>query len=371
MIKLKNITKKYSQMDAPAVSNLSLEIDEGEICVFVGPSGCGKTTTLKMINRLIEPSSGKIYINGENAVEQDKNTLRKKIGYVIQQIGLFPHLTVKENIATVPELLDWDQKKIDQRVNELLELIGLNPDNYLDKYPDELSGGQQQRVGVARAMAADPPIMLMDEPFGAVDPITRADLQNEFLRLQKKINKTICFVTHDINEAIKMGDKIAIMNNGQLVQYDSPKNILFNPKNDFVEDFIGSDRGLKVLNLIKVENIMNKNFYKVDRSDDLETVKKELEKSSHNYILVTFEKKKFMGYVKSKNLKNLDNKSWKDHIKITPTVEKDSSLKDALNKIIENDVILLPVVDENNNLTATITLEDIQEYISSEYNQEG
>jgi osmoprotectant transport system ATP-binding protein len=370
LIKLENLSKTYFTAEEEAVSDLNLEVKEGEICVFVGPSGCGKTTTLKMINRLIEPTSGKIYINQKDAISLEKSELRREIGYVIQEIGLFPHLTVKENVATVPKLLKWDPERIDKRVKELLKTIGLDPDNHLDKYPNELSGGQQQRVGVARAMAADPPIMLMDEPFGAVDPITRADLQNEFLRLQKKINKTICFVTHDIDEAIKMGDKIAIMNQGKLVQYDTPKNILFNPKNEFVEDFIGSDRGLKVLNLLKAKKVMEKEFYKADRSESYEQVIKKLEESKQKYILVTADKRKLMGYVNLKRLKENEESDWEKHIKMTPVIEEDASLKDVLNKMIENDVTLIPIVDSDNNLKATITMEIIQNYISDEYNQE-
>lgn len=368
MINVEDLTKVY-EGEEEAVSELNLRVPKGEICVFVGPSGCGKTTTLKMLNRLIEPTSGKIFIEGINVVEQDKSILRRKIGYVIQQIGLFPHMTIKENIATVPKLLDWDQNKIDKRVVELLDLIGLDSENHIDKYPNELSGGQQQRVGVARAMAADPPIMLMDEPFGAVDPITRADLQNEFLRLQKKINKTICFVTHDIDEAIKMGDKIAIMNNGKLVQYDTPKNILFNPKNEFVEDFIGSDRGLKVLNLLKAETIMKEVHHKADRSDNYKEVMDKLETSKQNYILVTKEKGKLSGYVNLKRLKDNRRANWQKYIKETPVIEEDASVKDVLNKMIENDVELIPIVDENKNLIGQITMNTIQEYISQEYNQ--
>ena len=369
LINVEDLTKVYQGEDEKAVSELNLRVPKGEICVFVGPSGCGKTTTLKMLNRLIEPTSGKIFIEGTNVVEQEKSLLRRKIGYVIQQIGLFPHMTIKENIATVPKLLDWDQERIDKRVVELLDLIGLDSKNHIDKYPNELSGGQQQRVGVARAMAADPPIMLMDEPFGAVDPITRADLQNEFLRLQKKINKTICFVTHDIDEAIKMGDKIAIMNKGELVQYDTPKNILFNPKNEFVEDFIGSDRGLKVLNLLKAETIMNEVHHKADSSDNYKEVMEKLEVSKQNYILITKEKEKLSGYVNLKRLQDNRTANWQKYIKETPVIEEDASLKDVLNKMIENDVELIPIVDENKNLIGQITMNTIQEYISQEYNQ--
>jgi osmoprotectant transport system ATP-binding protein len=369
LIKVENLTKVYQGEEEKAVSNLNLKVEEGEICVFVGPSGCGKTTTLKMLNRLIEPTSGKIFIEGTNVVEQDKSILRRKIGYVIQQIGLFPHMTIRENIATVPKLLEWDEEKIEERVVELLDLIGLDSENHIDKYPDELSGGQQQRVGVARAMAADPPIMLMDEPFGAVDPITRADLQNEFLRLQKKINKTICFVTHDIDEAIKMGDKIAIMNKGKLVQYDTPKNILFNPKNEFVEDFIGSDRGLKVLNLLKAKTIMNEVYHKADSSDSYEEVMEKLEASKQNYILITREEEKLNGYVNLKRLQDNQISNWQKYIKETPVIEEDASVKDVLNKMIENDVELIPIVDEKKNLNGQITMNSIQDYISDEYNQ--
>jgi len=367
LIKLENLTKVYPGGQKEAVHELNLEIDKGEVCVLVGPSGCGKTTTLKMINRLIEPTSGKIFIDGVNAVQQDKNKLRRKIGYVIQQIGLFPHMTVKENIATVPQLLNWDPKKVDMRVEELLNLIGLDVSENIDKYPHELSGGQKQRVGVARAMAADPPIMLMDEPFGAVDPITRSDLQNELLRLQKSIKKTICFVTHDIDEAIKMGDKIAIMYEGELIQYDSPKKLLFNPKNEFVEDFIGSDRGLKVLNLMKIEEIMDKNFKSVEISDDCDQVLKKIEQSTRSSILVTDQENKLIGYVNFKRLKEHKKNKWCDFIKEIPVIEENASLKDGLNKMIENDIILLPVVDRSCRLQAIVTMDRLKSYISNKY----
>ncbi|ADQ15202.1 ABC transporter ATP-binding protein [Halanaerobium hydrogeniformans] len=367
MIKLENLTKSYQGEAKEAVYNLNLEINKGEICVFVGPSGCGKTTTLKMINRLIEPSSGNIYINGVNTAEQKKSELRRKIGYVIQEIGLFPHMTVRENIATVPVLLKWDQNKINKRVMELLKLIDLDADNNMDKYPHELSGGQQQRVGVARAMAADPPIMLMDEPFGAVDPITRAELQNEFLRLQKKINKTICFVTHDIDEAIKMGDKILIMNKGKMVQYDSPKNILFSPKNEFVEDFIGSDRALKVLNLIKVNEIMESTFEFASLSDDYHSLLKKIKKKEKKYLLITSDDKKMAGYVTLRSLEKNGNKDWQDYIKEIPVIKEDASLKDVFNLMLEKEFTIFPVVDKDNKLLARVTLDNIKSHISCEY----
>jgi osmoprotectant transport system ATP-binding protein len=253
MIEFRGVSKTYPGSGRAVVNDLSFEIPEGEICVLVGPSGCGKTTTMRMVNRLIEPTEGEILIDGEPNIAMSGTQLRRKIGYAIQQIGLFPHRTIAENIATVPGLLGWERQRIKTRVNELLELVGLDPNDYRNRYPAELSGGQQQRVGVARAMAADPPIMLMDEPFGAVDPITRERLQDEFLGIQQDIKKTIVFVTHDIDEAIKMGDKIAILKQGGvLAQYDTPENILSNPNSEFVASFVGNDRILKRLSLLRV-----------------------------------------------------------------------------------------------------------------------
>jgi osmoprotectant transport system ATP-binding protein len=253
MIEFKNVSKTYPGSTQPVVDGLSFEVLDGEICVLVGPSGCGKTTSMRMINRLIEPSSGQILIDGEPNTAMSGTKLRRKIGYAIQQIGLFPHRTIADNIAIVPQLLDWDKSRIKSRIDELLELVGLEPGQYRGRYPAELSGGQQQRVGVARALAADPPIMLMDEPFGAVDPINRSRLQDEFLRIQQEIRKTIVFVTHDIDEAIKMGDRIAILKEGGvLAQYDTPEEILTNPASNFVNDFVGKDRILKRLSLLRV-----------------------------------------------------------------------------------------------------------------------
>lgn len=256
MIRLENVSKRFPGAEKPAVEDLSLELEEGAICVFVGPSGCGKTTVLKMINRLLDPSAGSIYIEEENILQSDPVHLRRKIGYVIQQIGLLPHRTVFENIGLVPRLLRWPREKIENRVHELLLLIGLDPREVRFKYPGQLSGGEMQRVGVARALAANPPIMLMDEPFGAVDPIVRSHLQDEFLKIQREMKKTIIFVTHDINEAMKMGDYIAIMNRGQLEQYGKPVEILAQPASRFVADILGEDRTMKLLELVKVESLM-------------------------------------------------------------------------------------------------------------------
>jgi osmoprotectant transport system ATP-binding protein len=256
MIEFRDVSKTYTGSCKPVVRDLSFKILDGEICVLVGPSGCGKTTSMRMVNRLIEPSSGEILIDGEPNTATSATQLRRRIGYAIQQIGLFPHRTIAGNIATVPGLVGWEKERITARVDELLELVGLDPEQYRDRYPAELSGGQQQRVGVARAMAADPPIMLMDEPFGAVDPITRHRLQDEFLRIQQEIKKTIVFVTHDIDEAIKMGDKIAILKEGGiLAQYDTPEKILAAPNSEFVSSFVGTDRVLKRLSLTRVSEM--------------------------------------------------------------------------------------------------------------------
>ncbi|HEX3628909.1 MAG TPA: ATP-binding cassette domain-containing protein [Candidatus Dormibacteraeota bacterium] len=251
MIRLEGVTKRYgSQL---AVRNLTIEFPTGQLTMLVGPSGCGKTTTLKMINRLIEPTEGRIFHDEQDVTHIDPVMLRLRMGYVIQNVGLFPHMTIADNIATVPRLIGWDRSRISQRVDELLHLVGLEPRIYGRRYPHQLSGGQRQRVGVARALGADPPVLLMDEPFGAIDRIARERLQNEFIRIQREVRKTVIFVTHDIDEAIKLGDRIAIMNLGQLVQYDTPAAILAKPANDLVIDLLGPDRGLKRLSVTPID----------------------------------------------------------------------------------------------------------------------
>jgi osmoprotectant transport system ATP-binding protein len=249
------VTKVYSGRRTPAVSNLTIEVPAGEICVLIGPSGSGKTTAMQMVNRLITMTSGDVTIDERSITDLDETELRRGIGYVFQQIGLFPHMTTEDNIGTVPRLLGWPKERIRSRAKELLELVGLDPDDDLRRYPAEFSGGQRQRIGVARAMAADQPLMLMDEPFGAVDPIARDRLQDDFLRLHKEVPKTVVFVTHDIDEAIKMGHRIAILRDGELVQYDTPDNILAEPANEFVADFVGADRGLKRLNVWRLGDL--------------------------------------------------------------------------------------------------------------------
>ncbi|MCP3822292.1 betaine/proline/choline family ABC transporter ATP-binding protein [Streptomyces sp. A3M-1-3] len=252
MIRFEHVTKRYDD-GTTAVDDLSFEVAEGELVTLVGPSGCGKTTTMKMVNRLIEPTEGRIFLDGDDISAIDPVRLRRRIGYVIQQVGLFPHKTVLENTATVPHLLGWKRAKGRERAAELLDLVGLDPAVYGDRYPEQLSGGQRQRVGVARALAADPPVLLMDEPFGAVDPVVREHLQNEFLALQKAVRKTVLFVTHDIEEAVRLGDRIAVYGRGRIEQFDPPATLLGAPATPYVADFVGADRGLKRLSVTPIE----------------------------------------------------------------------------------------------------------------------
>ena len=255
-LELRHVCKRYPGQREAAIPELSLSVEAGQVCVLVGPSGSGKTTAMRLINRMIPLTGGDILLGGRSVLQREPHELRREIGYVIQQIGLFPHQTVSENIATVPRMLGWEKGRVGARVNELLELIGLDPDDVRDRYPAQLSGGQRQRVGVARALAADPPLMLMDEPFGAIDPINRARLQDEFLGLQERVRKTVVFVTHDIDEAIKMGDKIAVLRQGgQLAQYATPEELLLRPADSFVSEFVGTDRALKRLGLATLADI--------------------------------------------------------------------------------------------------------------------
>ncbi|TVR34115.1 MAG: ATP-binding cassette domain-containing protein [Spirochaetaceae bacterium] len=371
MIRFKNVTKRYPGMVRSAVDGLSLEVNQGETCVFVGPSGCGKTTTLKMVNRIFEPTSGEILVNGENILSQDQDTLRQGIGYVIQKTGLFPHYTVFENVATVPRLLGWDHQRINSRVHELLRLVGLDPDENAHKYPRELSGGQSQRVGVARALAADPPVMLMDEPFGAVDPITRTQLQNEFLTLQQKVRKTICFVTHDIDEAIKMGNRIAIMNNGRLVQYDTPEKLLLAPADDFVAEFIGSDRSLKVLSLLPVPKVLKRQFRVVKETAELETVRASFDATERNRLVIEDENSNVVGYVTRGDAgKASSARGWNRFIKPFPTtLPPEATLRDALAVMLQHDVGAIPVMEHTRKFLGMVYLDDIRSYVGEAYQE--
>ena len=343
MIDLQDLTKIFPGTVAPAVDRLTLHIERGEIAVFVGPSGCGKTTTLKMINRLVEPTSGTIRIDGRFADAVPVHELRRGIGYVIQQIGLFPHRTIRQNMATVPGLLNWDKKRIAERVDELADLVALDPD-MLDRYPAELSGGQRQRVGVARALAADPPILLMDEPFGAVDPIVRAHLQDELLDLQRRLRKTIALVTHDIDEAIKLGDRVAILSEGgHLEQYGPPADILRDPANPFVADFLGTDRGIKRLSLIPISDLDLETGPVVDRSATYaEAVAIALEYGT-NWIAVR-DGTRIDGWIRIADIPG-DGPGLVDAEPFQTRLTEDSTLKEALDAIVSSHTSVAAVFD--------------------------
>jgi osmoprotectant transport system ATP-binding protein len=300
MIRLESVGKRYPD-GTVAVRELSLDMPPGEVTVLIGPSGCGKTTLLRMINRLTEPTSGRIYLDDEDVTHVDPVQLRRHIGYVIQQIGLFPHQTIARNVATVPKLLGWNKSRQHARVDELLDLVGLDPSQYRDRYPHQLSGGQRQRVGVARALAADPSVLLMDEPFGAIDPITRTRLQDEFKRLQGELRKTVVFVTHDIEEAVKMGDRIAILNvGGILEQYDTPSEVLGHPATDFVASFVGRDRAIKQLKVTTIDAAQVERPRTVDPETPLSTVRELLAASGALSIPVVDSEGRLCGRVRAK-----------------------------------------------------------------------
>jgi osmoprotectant transport system ATP-binding protein len=337
-LELRHVTKRYPGQSEPAVSDLSLEVPAGEICVLVGPSGCGKTTAMRMVNRMIDITEGDILLDGRSVKERRPAELRREIGYAIQQIGLFPHLSVADNIATVPRLLGWSKERIHARVEELLELVSLEAETR-DRYPGQLSGGQRQRVGVARALAVDPPLMLMDEPFGAIDPINRERLQNEFLRLQHEIRKTIVFVTHDIDEAIKMGDRIAIMQRGgHLAQYAPPVELLMHPANAFVEDFVGADRALKRLALQRVRDV------------DLWTLEEV------PYTLVLDDERHPVAWRSDGGRES----------PATPVLELDDILRDALSDLLAEESQYGPVVDARGKVVGVLSIEILAHALQTE-----
>jgi osmoprotectant transport system ATP-binding protein len=361
MIRLDALTKRFPGQETPAVDAIDLEIPEGEIVILVGPSGCGKTTTLEMINRLIEPSSGRIFLEGEDVTDVDVDDLRRRMGYVIQQIGLFPHQTIAQNIATVPRLLGWDGDRIDDRIDELLDLVGLDPSMYRDRYPKEMSGGQRQRVGVARAMAADPPVMLMDEPFGATDPITRERLQNEFLRIQDDIRKTIVFVTHDIDEAIKMGDRIAILRQGSHVaQYDTPEHILSDPAGEFVEQFLGSGIVLKRLNLSRVRDaeVATTDWPTLDPDGDVDQARRTLRDADRPYLLLLDDRGRPQRWI---GVRDLDQRPALTEIgtPVEATVDDRATLNDALQEMLLSANGVAVVTDRNGAYVGTLDLDTI------------
>ena len=363
-IRLDKLTKHFPGQAQPAVEELSLEIPEGEIVIFVGPSGCGKTTTMKLINRLIEPSSGRIFLDDEDVTEADPDQLRRRIGYVIQQIGLFPHQTIAENIATVPKLLKWDRARIARRVDELIETVGMDPDAYRNRYPKQLSGGQRQRIGVARAMSADPDVMLMDEPFGAIDPITRDRLQNEFLRLQAEIKKTIVFVTHDIDEAIKMGDRIAILrDHSQIAQFDTPERILVNPADEFVSDFIGRGASLKRLSLSRVRDIDLGEWPTVHDGTDPEEARRILQASDKGSLLVLDAQHRPRSWVSADHLLRTDRRPFSEIGLPLAVVSPMATLSDTLNEMLTARYSTAVVIDEAGAYTGVVDIDTINEAI--------
>jgi ABC-type proline/glycine betaine transport system ATPase subunit len=333
-ILLDHVTKRFPGQAHPAVDGLTMEIPAGKIVMLVGPSGCGKTTTLKMINRLIEPTEGRIVVDGDDVTGMNGDTLRRGIGYVIQAGGLFPHMTVATNIGIVPKMLGWDKARIAARVDELLELVSLDPALYRDRYPKELSGGQQQRVGVARALAADPPVLLMDEPFGAVDPITRLRLQDELLNIQEELQKTIVCVTHDFDEAVKLGDWIAIFNEGaQLEQYDTPERILGDPANEFVENFIGTGAGLKQLTLTRVEDVALSDAVVGTPGEQATDVLARATEAGHGHAVIIDERRRPIQWLSLRQLGRLDVISDVPDPKL-PVVGKRATLNDALDTML-------------------------------------
>ena len=358
-IVLENVSKRYPGTREPAVGDFSMVVPAGKIVVFVGPSGCGKTTTMRMINRLIEPTSGRITIGGEDALKLDVDTLRRRIGYAIQQAGLFPHFTVAQNIGVVPGLLGWDKKKVDDRVHEMMDLVGLDPADFRDRFPRQLSGGQQQRVGVARALAADPPVLLMDEPFGAVDPITRGNLQDELLRLQTELKKTIVFVTHDFDEAVKLGDKIAVLGNqSSILQYDTPDAILANPANDTVAGFVGAGASLKQLTLLRVRDVeLKQEALTANLDESPASVREKLDTQKKLFALVLDDRKRPQRWVHKYDLSGASSlatagKPLRDHVTLQ------STLQDALEAMLAEGGAV-PVTGAKGEYAGTIDLDTV------------
>lgn len=356
MVTFVDVCKVYGG-NVKAVNNLNLTINKGEMVVLIGPSGCGKTTTLKMVNRLIQPTSGKIIINGTDTNELNAVELRRQIGYVIQDIALFPHRTVAGNIATVPRLKKWEAARINERVDSLLELVDMDPAFYRERYPNELSGGQQQRIGVLRALAAEPEVMLMDEPFGALDPITREQLQDELKRLQQKVNKTIIFVTHDMDEALKIADRIVLMKDGVIVQAASPEEMLRQPANDFVRSFIGEERLIRQPEKVMASEVMLRKpvclEYDKGLLQGLETMREEAVDS----LLIIDRKYHFMGVVEVSSIqKNLNQaKSLQEIMTQWPTVEETDSVKTVVRLMVENNLRFIPVVNKKGQVKGIVT----------------
>jgi osmoprotectant transport system ATP-binding protein len=366
LIEFKNITKKYRSKTV--INSFSLEIEAGQLVVFIGPSGCGKTTLLKMINKLIQPTSGQIFVNGSDITEMDPIELRRNIGYVIQNTGLFPHMTIKENLELIPKLKGEDPRLIEKKTNELLEMVGLDPKEYLNRYPKELSGGQQQRVGVARAFSTNSDIILMDEPFSALDPVTRSSLQDELFQMQKELNKTIIFVTHDMDEAIKIADKICILKDGDILQYDTPENILKNPANEFVAEFIGKRRVWNNPELLLAEDIMISNPIKITARRTVLQAIEIMKEHKVDSLMVTDKNNILLGMVTLKGIqllnRNLSIEEVMEHNVLS--VLEGTNLISVLATMNEHQIGYVPVVNQMNKLTGLITRSSILSALSSQ-----
>ncbi|MFJ4562213.1 betaine/proline/choline family ABC transporter ATP-binding protein [Streptomyces caelestis] len=359
-IELENLTKRYPGGAQPAVDNVSMEIKAGEVVVFVGPSGCGKSTTLKMINRLIEPTGGRIRMGGEDVTDMDPVRLRRKVGYAIQSAGLFPHLTVAQNIALVPRMIGWPKARIRARTEELLDLVGLDPGEFHGRYPRQLSGGQQQRVGVARALAADPPVLLMDEPFGAVDPITRDHLQDELIRLQHELRKTIVFVTHDFDEAIKIGDRIAVLRErSRIAQFDTPEAILTNPADDFVSGFVGAGAALKRLNLTRVRDVEITDYPTVTIDDPLQQIFNRLRAGGTSEVLLLDRRGRPYKWLRRGDLMRARGSLARAGTPVRDTVTRDATLRDALEAVLTDNSGRVAVTGRRGEYTGVVDMETL------------
>lgn len=369
MIRLDKLSKVF---DLPgrqvvAAEQISMEVPEGEICVLLGPSGCGKTTTLKMINRIIQPTSGKVFINGVDTAQIDTVQLRRSIGYVIQQIGLFPNMTIEENICVVPRLLGWDKQKAKRKAAEMLEMMALDPALFLRRYPKELSGGQQQRVGVARALAADPPVLLMDEPFGAIDPINREGIQDEFLKMQQVLRKTVLFVSHDIDEAVKMGDKIAIFREGKLAQFATPDTLLAHPANQFVADFLGNDRTLKRLRLLRVSDVIDEQAPTVGVLDTLQQAQTLMQAHGQIYIVVVDQDKRVQGALYLEEIQGKEGIVRQHYERLPSKTYLDEDLRSTVSTMFRHNVSWLPCVDKQERFQGCITQRAVRHALGDIY----
>jgi osmoprotectant transport system ATP-binding protein len=363
-VRYEHVTKRYPGQTTPAIQDLTLEVPAGEICVLVGPSGCGKTTAMRMVNRTVEITEGDILVGDTSVRDREAAELRREIGYVIQEVGLFPHRTVAANIATVPQLLGWARERRESRVRELIDLVGLDPD-FADRYPAQLSGGQQQRVGVARALAADPLVMLMDEPFGAIDPITRERLQNEFLRLQGEIRKTILFVTHDIDEAIKMGDRVAVLKQGgRLAQYATPAEILMAPADEFVEDFVGADRALKRLSLMRVRDIDLWEAPLAFVGQATSEVRLKLHRAEVPHALLVDSQRRPLGWLSERDLAGELVPEQAD-TSPDPILDLDDVMRDALADLLQSETQYAPVTAAQGEIAGVLSVEIISEFLHS------